>query len=192
MTRIPKGEAFLPQHTKEELTELYRKEKNSKAKMRLLVAVLRKKGMTYEEISERVQLPLMTVADWCSRLHEEGIERRYDKKQLGRPRKLTDEQLTHLRSVVLDSPQKVGLPFSSWTTKLARDYIEREYNVSYKARQVQNILHAFGMTCQKPRPQHRKANKKAQDELKKTSKKESDLTSKMDFVSSFWTKASSR
>jgi len=124
--------------------------------MRLLVAVLRKKGMTYEEISERVQLPLMTVADWCSRLYEEGIERRYDKKQPGRPRKLTDEQLTHLRSVVLDSPQ------------------------------------AFGMTCQKPRPQHRKANKKAQDELKKTSKKESDLTSKMDSVSSFWTKASSQ
>jgi transposase len=125
-------------------------------------------------------------------MHEEGIERRYSIKQPGRPRKLTDEQLNHLESVLLKSPQEQGLPFIFWTTKLVQYYIGQQYKISYNPRQVRNILHKMGMTCQKPRPRHVKASEKAQEEFKKKSQKESDLSLKMDSRSSFWTKASSQ
>lgn len=177
--------------TKEELTRLYREEHDSKAKMRLLAAILRKEGMTYQEITGRIKYPLMTVADWCRRMHEEGIHRRYSMKQSGRPRKLTDEQLRELESILLKSPLEKGLPFLFWTTKLVMYCIEKEYGVVYNFPQVRNILHKMGMTCQKPRPQHLKANKKAQEDFKKNFQKKSDLSLKMDLRSSFWTKASS-
>lgn len=191
MTEIPRGEEFLPLYTKEDLKNLYQKEKDPKAKVRLLAAIFRKEGLTYEQISERVKYPLMTVADWLRRFHEEGISRRYSIKQPGRPSKLTDEELSHLESVLLKSPQKQGLPFLFWTTKLVKHYIEQEYHVSYKPRQVRNILHKIGMTSQKPRPEHVKANKKAQKEFKKKLQKKSNHTLEMDLRSSFWTKASS-
>ena len=191
MTNIPKGEEFLPLYTTQELTDLYRKEKDPKAKIRLLAAIYRKEGMTYQEIRDKVKYPLMTIADWCRRFHEEGIQRRYSKKQPGRPKKLTDEQMSQLESVLVESPQQQGLPFLFWSTKLVQYYIEQEYEISYNSRQVRNILHSMGMTCQKPRPQHVKANKKAQEEFKKNFQKELHLIVKMDSRSSFWTKASS-
>lgn len=191
MTNVPRGEEFLPMCTKEELTHVYREEQDPKAKMRLLAAILRKEGMTYQEIAGRIKYPLMTVADWCRRMHEEGIQRRYSIKQSGRPRKLTDEQLRELESVLLKSPQEKELPFLFWTTKLVRYYVGKEYGVLYNGPQVRNILHRMGMTCQKPRSQHLKANKKAQEDFKKNFQKELDPLLKMDSRSSFWTKASS-
>jgi transposase len=58
-----------------------------------------------------------------------------------------------------------------WTTKLAHSYIEKTYHVTYSFSQVRNILHSMGMACIKPRPHHRKANKKAQEEFKTCFKK---------------------
>jgi len=163
---IPRGDAFLPEHTREDLLWLYDKEKDPEAKVRLLAAIHRKKGYTSQEIGQRVERAPTTVRGWLRRMHEEGIHRRYDKKKPGRPKKLTDGQLNHLRSVVLSSPQAIGLFFVMWTTKLVQDYIEQTYNVSYSLRQVRNILHCIGFTCVKPRPRHRKASKKAQEEFK--------------------------
>ena len=66
----------------------------------------------------------------------------------------------------MNSPQLVCLLFLFWTTKLAHFYIEKTYNVSYSLSQVRNIFHKMGMVSIKPRPRHRKANKKAQEEFK--------------------------
>ena len=94
---VPRGEEFLPGYTREDVTQLYRKEKDSKAKVRLLAAIYRKEGLTYWEIGVRIKYSSTTVKDWLHRMHKEGIHRRYDKKHPGRPKKLTDEQLEDLK-----------------------------------------------------------------------------------------------
>jgi transposase len=190
MTRVPKGEDFLPKYSKEKLHELYRKEENSKAQIRLLAAILRKEGMTLEEISKKVKYPLTTVGDWLRRMHLNGISRRYSIKQPGRPKRLTHEQEIELDLFLSQSPQKAGLPFVLWTTKLVRAFIEQHYGVVYKIRQVRNLLICLGFSCQKPRPAHRKANKKFQEAFKKTSGKEFKPMLTMDMRSYFWMKAS--
>lgn len=50
--------AFLPRYTRLDLTDLYQKGKDSKAKVRLLPAVFLKEGMTYETIVERKSVRL--------------------------------------------------------------------------------------------------------------------------------------
>ena len=192
MTHVQKGEDFLPKYTKEELHDLYHKEEDPKAQIRLLAALLRKEGMTLEEISKKVKYPLTTVGDWLRRMHLEGISRRYSIKQPGRPKRLTHEQEAELDLFLSQSPQKAGLPFVLWTTKLVRTFIEQHYGVVYKTRQVRNLLDDLGFSCQKPRPAHRKANKKLQEAFKKTSGKEFKPMLTMDMRSYFWTKASSQ
>jgi len=192
MTRVPKGEDFLPKYMKEELHDLYRKEENSKAQIRLLAAILRKEGMTLGEISKKVKYPLTTVGDWLRRMHLEGISRRYSIKQSGRPKRLIPEQEIELDLFLSQSPQKAGLPFVIWTTKLVRVFIEQQYGVVYKIRQVRNLLDRLGFSCQKSRPAHRKANKKLQESFKKTSEKEFNPMLTMDMRSYFWMKVSSR
>ncbi|MEW5816457.1 MAG: winged helix-turn-helix domain-containing protein [Spirochaetota bacterium] len=175
----------------QELIQLYREETDPKAKIRLLAAIYRKEGMTLQEIKDRIKYPLTTIGDWLRRMCLEGISKRYSIKQPGRHTRLTDEQIAELQTILSQSPIDQGLPFLFWTTKLVRDFIEREYGVSYKLRQVRNLFNRLGMSCQKPRPEHMKANKKLQEEFKKTSGKGLNHSLRMDMRSFIWTRASS-
>jgi len=192
MTITPRGESFLPDFSIDELKNLYQKELDPKAKIRLLAAILRKEGRTLEEISFTVKHPLTTVGDWLRRLHTEGISRKNNKKPSGRPKRLTGEQIENLKPILFKSPQEQGFPFIIWTTKLVIHLIEQLYNVSYKPLQVRRILHRLGLSCQKPRPSHRRANKQLQEEFKKISSNRLSHLLMMDSQSYFWTKASSR
>ncbi|KCZ71029.1 transposase [Candidatus Methanoperedens nitroreducens] len=192
MTITPRGESFLPDFSIDELNDLYQKEGDPKAKIRLLAAILRKEGRTLEEVSFTIKHPLTTVGDWLRRLHVEGISRKNNKKQSGRPKRLTDKQIENLKPILFKSPHEQGFPFIIWTTKLVIQLIEKLYNVSYKPLQVRRILHRLGLSCQKPRPAHRKANKQLQEEFKKNSNNKLNHLLTMDTQSYFWTKASSR
>ncbi len=174
------------------MTDLYHRERNTKAKIRLLAAIFRKEGKTYDEIGQTLKYPLTTIRDWLILIHIEGLSRKADIKQTGKPKRLTDEQIKKLKPILLKSPQEQGFPFIIWTTKLVIQLIQKLYNVSYKPLQVRRILHSLGLSCQKPRPTHKKASKKAQEDFKKTSGIELNHMQKMDMRSYFWTKASSR
>lgn len=192
MSWVPKEELFLPEHSAKDLKRLYKKEKNPKAKLRLLCATLRKKGYSISDISKHLEIPIMTISDWLRKLHKKGLNGLYDKKQPGRPSKLNKKHLKELEKIIEESPQNQGLPFIIWTTKFVRDFIEEKYGVSYKLRQTRNIVRNLGFSSQKPRPKHRRASIKAQEDFKKTSKKTSGHMLKMDMRSSFWTKAYSQ
>jgi len=191
MSRVPAGDDFLSGFTQEQLSRMYHNEKQAKAKVRLLAAILRKEGLTLKEISKRISQPFTTVGDWLRRMHEEGIERCYSIKQEGRPSKLTEEQVKELQHIISRSPLEQGIPFAIWTTRVVRDFIGQKYGIFYKNRQTRNILCRMKMSPQKPRPSHRKANKKLQDAFKKTSGKIPGHLLKMDMRSCYWTKASS-
>ena len=174
------------------MTDLYHRERDAKAKIRLLAAIFRKEGKTYDEIGLTLKYPLTTIRDWLSLIHIEGISRKSDIKQTGKPKRLTDEQIKKLKPILLKSPEEQDFKFNMWTTKLVIQLIKKLYDVSYKPLQVRRILHRLDLSCQKPRPTHKKASKKAQEDFKKTSEKEYNHMQKMDMRSYFWTKASSR
>ncbi len=174
------------------MTDLYHRERDAKAKIRLLAAIFRKEGKTYDEIGLTLKYPLTTIRDWLSLIHIEGISRKSDIKQTGKPKRLTDEQIKKLKPILLKSPEEQDFKFTMWTTKLVIQLIKKLYDVSYKPLQVRRILHRLDLSCQKPRPTHKKASKKAQEDFKKTSEKEYNPMQKMDMRSYFWTKASSR
>jgi len=174
------------------LTDLYHRERDAKAKIRLLAAIFRKEGKTYEEIGLTLKYPLTTIRDWLSLIHIEGISRKRDIKQTGKPKRLTDEQIKKLKPILLKSPEEQDFKFTMWTTKLVIQLIKKLYDVSYKPLQVRRILHRLDLSCQKPRPTHKKASKKDQEDFKKTSEKEYNHMQKMDMRSYFWMRASSR
>lgn len=192
MDWVPSGDLFLSEYSIKELKSMYKKEKKSKAKLRLLCATLRKRGESVSDISKSLEIPIMTVSDWLRRLHKKGLDGIHDKKQSGRPNRLSKDQLKELEGIIDESPQFQDLPYIIWTTKLVRDFIEERYGVSYKPRQVRNITKNLGFSSQKPRPKHRKASIKAQEDFKKTSGKKLDHILKMDMRASFWTRVSSQ
>jgi transposase len=188
---IKKGEKFLPELSKAELTKLYQKEKNAKAKLRLLAAIFRKEGKSLDFISESVQTPKTTVHDWLKRLESEGLDGLIDNSRPGRPSWLSQKQKDELETVLSGSPEGQGIPFKIWTTSLVQYIIHELFNVTYKPRNVQKLVKKLGFVLKVPRSRNKKASTKAQEEFKKKLKLKYGITLNLDLRSSFWMKRTS-
>ena len=188
---VGRGEDFLSGLSLESLESRYFVERNAKAKVRLQVALLRKKGESQPFIAGVTGLPVTTVSSILWRFESRGIDGCYAIKQKGQPKKLGDRHRDRLKAVLSESPQKVKLPFVAWTTKLVQYFIQKKFKVSYTLRQVHNILVGLKFSLQKPRPEHIRANKALQKEFKKNSDEKLRLLQAQDLRSSFWTNQSS-
>ena len=191
MVWLQKGDGFLPNISEGELKRLYRLEKNAKSKLRLLTAIQRREGKTLDYIASSLRKPKTTIHDWLQRLESKGINYLYDIKQPGKPARLTKTQEKELENVLGQSPEKQGIPHTTWTTKLVQYIILKMFNVKFKVRQVRNIIKKINFSLQTPRPENRKANKKAQEEFKVELKKKFNITLNSDSRSSVLTKRTS-
>lgn len=190
--RVKKGTGFLVGTAVQSIEELYAREENSKVKIRLQCALLRKKGKSQPFISEVTGKPIQTVSDILRRFEKRGLEGRYAIKQQGQPKKLKPADRLRLKKALLQSPEKQGLPFTLWTTKLVQYFIEKKFGVTYVLRHIHDLLKSLDLSMQKPRPEHLRANKRLQAQFKKNFDGKLANLSKQDMRSSFWTRASSQ
>jgi transposase len=155
MWDLPKGDLFLPKVSLEELECLYAAENRAKPKIRLLCAIHRKNESSIDEIADVTSLKRRTVHALLRRFHERGINAKDAIKQTGRPAFLTFKQRKELvKQLEIGPPQnRTGL----WSTKEAKEYIHKKYNVTYTNVHVWELLKALGFSLQRPRPIHRKA-----------------------------------
>ena len=188
---VAKGNLFLPSLSLKVLEEKYSSESDAKAKIRLQIAVLRKKGKSMPFIAEVTGKRESTISDILRRFKTKGITGCYAVKQNGQPPKLSNMERLKLRKALNKSPLKLGLPFVIWTTKLVAYYVKRTFKKDFVNRQIRRILKSFNMSIQKQRPEHIRANKKLQAEFKKKLDEELTNLCKQDIRSPFWMKASS-
>lgn len=188
---VKRGVVFLPDVSLSELESLYSGERNAKAKIRLQCAVLRKKGKTQEFISGVTGKPLSTVSGILRRFEKKGVGAKDAVKQEGQPKKLSRVRRERLKNIVSENPRRQGLPFVVWTTKLVQYFVHKKYRIEYTLRQVANILKQLGLSLQKARPEHIKANKELQAKFKKNFDEELATFAHVDMRSYFWTNAPS-
>lgn len=165
MWRLEKGNAFLSYVGLQRLQSMYAREKNAKAKLRLLAAIRRKKGESIDEIAYALEKPRRTIHGWLHRLEQRRLDAVHDKKQTGRPPMLTQEQLKKFRRELLKGPAHV--PGGLWTTKQVHEHLKKKYRVAYRRSNIFRLLHSLGFTLQEPRQQHYKSDKHAQEQFKK-------------------------
>lgn len=188
---LPKGVEYLPEYSIKDLNELYKAEKNSKAKVRLLAAIFRKEGKALREIGDLIGYAFNTVRDWLVRMHKFGLDSRYNKKQPGKVPKLKKEDLTKLDEILDNPPEKQGIPFTLWTTQLTQYIIYEKFGILFTPRHVRRIVKKINFSFQIPRQEHRKANKKLQEKFKVELKKKFNIMLNLDSRSSVLTKHTS-
>lgn len=184
MDWIKKNDKFLPDTSKEELKRLYGKEKNAKAKLRLLAAIQRKDGKTLDGIAYSLQKPKTTIHDWLKRIEIKKLNGCYDIKQKGNRSKLTLQQREELEKILDESPQNQDIPFKLWTTGLVQYIIHRRHGISYTQSAIWKLTKKLNFSLKVPRQQHPKASKKAQEEFKKKLKQKFNITLNLDSRSS--------
>jgi transposase len=149
---LPKGTAFLSGVSERQIRVLSRQEKMRKPHLRLLAALRRKQGWTLERIAASLEVPLMTIHGWLTRLQRRGIEGLQDRKQTGRPAHLTPEQKRQLIKDLENGPPHN--PSGLWTTKLVQELLRRKYGSSFVKQHVWRMLDHLGFALLRPRKQH--------------------------------------
>lgn len=180
MTWIKKSDEFLPDIPKEKLKQLYRTEKNAKAKLRLLAALQRKEGNTLDAIAYSLQKPKTTIHDWLKRIDHEELMGCYDIKQKGNKSKITLKQREELEKMLDESPQNQNIPFTLWTTTLVQYIIYKRFNISYNQSAIWKIVKKLNFNLKVPRQENRKVNKKLQEKFKVELKKKFNITLNLD------------
>lgn len=156
---------------RDELVELYKKEKSPKLKERYHALFLMHDFMNCTTVGELVQRSRRTIQEWVKLFNREGLEGLVPDTPPGRPSRLTEEQEDHLRIDVSKKPRELGYEFSNWEGKSVSHHIKKIFNVEIGPRQAQRLLRKLGFSLQRPKFMFPKADPEAQLQFKRDLKK---------------------
>lgn len=113
----------------------------AKATKRTMIAIAYKDGVAVSTLSDRYGVPESTMYYWLDRLADEPLSDAVeDDDRPGRPAELNDDERESVFAALADTPEAYGFDASSWTPRLAQEFIEREYGVSYSLGHVRRLI----------------------------------------------------
>lgn len=157
-----------------EFERRYKYEKETRAKIRLQILLLRKKKYTQQEIAASTYVTQGTVSNVCKRFLKEGWDSVYDKPRSGKPAALTKKQKEQLLFAMQEEIVN-GKVHRGWQTKDVRIFIKEQFKQEYTPQHTRRIMHKLGMSWKVPRPQHQRQNPEDLARFKKNSRGRSCL-----------------
>ncbi len=155
-------------HTTKELQTLYRIEKNTRLAQRIHGVYLASKELTCPEIMNITGAARRTIQQWVHKYNKQGIVGLKDKPRPGKPTKLPRKKELKFHRRIEAGPTKAD-GVSVLNGPVIRRILEHEFGVLYSRQGLYDLLHRLVYSCLCPRPQHEKANRQLQADLKKIS-----------------------
>jgi transposase len=150
-----------------ELRKLARRETDRAAAARMQAIANALEGMTRAEAARLAGMERQALRDAVVRYNAEGLAGLHDRPRPGARSRLTDDQLKQFRQLVLDGPDIEKTGFSAWTLSGLCREVERLWNVAYHEGHMSKIMRKLGLSRQKARPSHPKADPAARDAFAK-------------------------
>ena len=127
------------------LTELYKRESNTKVKERLLLVIrVIVDGELPAHVVKEIHRSKPWGSYWLERYDKEGIKGLRDKPRSGRIPQISLSISTRIRKTLRESRH-------GWTTRQANDLIANESGIHYHYTHVYRLLHRWGFKQKVPR-----------------------------------------
>lgn len=149
---VPKGADYLPNTSMKQIVQMHRREKDGFPKIRLSAAKKRKEGAGIRSIARDLGIPYSTCRNWLYRMHHEGLGRRFNKKSLGRVRRLKDKVLASIKEWIDNKPDKYGFEAGSWQLNMLQTMLKSQFNMVCNKRTLRRTLNRLGFSYRKSRP----------------------------------------
>ncbi len=149
------------------LQDEIRRTDESRYDHRLHAVLLVAQGMTCRHAAAALGDAPRTVEYWVRDFERAGLAGLQEGRRPGRPRRLTDEQLTIIGQVLRKPPEDAGLTANLWDGKTLCAYLQREFAIDLGVRQCQRLFKSMGFRMRKPRPQIAHADAERQSVHKK-------------------------
>ena len=155
-----------------ELRRLARREEDRAAAARLQAIAGALEGLSRAEAARLAGMERQALRDAVLRYNAEGLAGLHDRPRSGRRPRLDEEQRAALRQVVLDGPEVETTGRSAWTLAelcraLEERWVEERWGVSYHPGHMSKLMRRLGLSRQKARPSHPKADAAAREAFAK-------------------------
>ena len=143
-----KHSAFVRELTPEEKHELRQAKRNNDAfiRDRAKVILLSNEGKTAKELSIRLQKDYVRTLKLINDFNNDGLDVLKRKIGKGRPKRITEQQLTDLVETANRIPREVGLPYSNWTCKMLSKWFSEKYKEQLSPEWIRILLRRNGIT----------------------------------------------
>ena len=170
---------LLKQYSIKILEQRFKSETDVKVRERIQMMLHLREGYAQREVSSMLHVSVGIVPFWKARFEKQGFVGLEDKDGRGVKPKITEEQLSMLRSAI-DEPIKTPDGYSrGWKSKDVRIFLNEEFSLSFTRQHVCKILHLIGCSLQVPRPRNKRRNQEKVDEFKQELKKNENVWAPM-------------
>ena len=150
-----------------ELRRLARREKDRAAAARMQAIAGALEGMTRAEAARLAGMERQALRDAVVRYNAEGLAGLYSRRSPGRRSRLDEKQRAALRQLVLEGPEVEATGLSAWTLpELCRE-VEKRWGVAYHPSHMGKLMRRLGLSRQKARPSHPRADAAAREAFAK-------------------------
>jgi transposase len=150
-----------------ELRRLARREMDRAAAVRMQAIAGALEGLSRAEAARLAGMERQALRDAVLRYNAEGLAGLHDRPRPGRRPRLTEERRVALRQLVLDGPEVEATGLSAWTLpELCRE-VEERWAVAYHPSHMGKLMRRLGLSWQKARPSHPKADAAARETFAK-------------------------
>jgi transposase len=140
------------------LRRLARREKDRAAAARMQAIAGALEGLTRAEAARLAGMERQALRDAVVRYNAEGLTGLYSRRGPGRQSRLDEEQRAALRQLVLDGPEVEATGRSARTPpELCRE-VEERWGMAYHPSHMGKLMRRLGLSRQKARPAHPKAD----------------------------------
>jgi transposase len=150
-----------------ELRRRARRERDGRVSARLIALANVLDGMSRAAAARAAGMDRQTLRDWVIRFNAAGVEGLRDRPRSGRRAWLGEGQQATLKAIVLRGPDPERDGISAWRIVDLCRIAEERYGVVYREGGMRRLIKALGLSWQKTRPRHPKADGAAQERFKK-------------------------
>ena len=150
-----------------ELRRLARRERDGRVAARLIALACALDGVSREAAARAAGMDRQTLRDWVIRFNAEGVAGLRDQPRSGRRPWMGEGEQAALKAIVLRGPAPERDGVSAWRIVDLCRIAEERFCVAYKEGGMLRLLKSLGLSWQKTRPSHPKADGAAQELFKK-------------------------
>jgi len=150
-----------------ELRRLARREPDRAAACRMQAIAGALEGLTRAEAARLAGMERQALRDAVVRYNAEGLAGLHDRPRPGSKPRLDEARRAALRQLVLDGPEVEATGVSAWTLAGLCREVETRWGVRYHEGHMSKLVRALGLSRQKARPSHPKANPAAREAFAK-------------------------
>lgn len=111
--------------------------------IRARIVLMSDQGIRNGDIGRRLSVDLQVIRRWLKRYLALGFDGLKDRRRTGRPPEIEPKIWQKIATLVVQPPEKFGVPLARWSVRSLRDYVQKRYGWRVGRQSISSFLRSM-------------------------------------------------